>query len=100
MDETNLFECVVTDEYEGYRIDKLISELIDSFSRSYIKKLIDDKKVCRLSSSLNLFSLSQLLLLHLVSYKIQSNYNSDYHHHDDGKNNPTHNMIKRSIINI
>ena len=44
MDE-NLFECVVTDEYEGYRIDKLISELIDSFSRSYIKKLIDDKKV-------------------------------------------------------
>nr|WP_330370321.1 hypothetical protein [Butyrivibrio sp. AE3003] len=38
MDETNLFECVVTDEYEGYRIDKLISELIDSFSRSYIKK--------------------------------------------------------------
>ena len=45
MDETNLFECVVTDEYEGYRIDKLISELIDSFSRSYIKKLIDDKKV-------------------------------------------------------
>ena len=41
MDE-NLFECVVTDEYEGYRIDKLISELIDSLSRTYIKKLIDD----------------------------------------------------------
>ncbi len=39
------FEFVVTDEYEGYRIDKLISELIDSFSRTFIQKLIDDKKV-------------------------------------------------------
>ena len=39
------FEYVVSDEYEGYRIDKLISELMDSFSRTYIKKLIDDKKV-------------------------------------------------------
>nr|WP_297708985.1 RluA family pseudouridine synthase [uncultured Butyrivibrio sp.] len=39
------FEYIVTDEYEGIRIDKLISELIDSFSRTYIKKLIDDKKV-------------------------------------------------------
>lgn len=39
------FEFIVTDEYEGIRIDKLISELIDSFSRTYIKKLIDDKKV-------------------------------------------------------
>ena len=42
MDETNLFECVVTDEYEGYRIDKLISELVESVSRTYIKKLIDE----------------------------------------------------------
>ena len=39
------FDFVVTDEYEGIRIDKLISELIDSLSRTYIKKLIDDKKV-------------------------------------------------------
>ncbi|MDC7295225.1 MULTISPECIES: RluA family pseudouridine synthase [unclassified Butyrivibrio] len=40
-----VFDFYVTDEYEGMRIDKLISELIDSLSRSYIKKLIDDKKV-------------------------------------------------------
>ncbi len=39
------FEYCVTDEYEGLRIDKLISELIDSLSRTYIKKLIDEKKV-------------------------------------------------------
>lgn len=45
MDENNSFEYIVTDEYEGMRIDKLISELIDSFSRSYIKKLIDNGKV-------------------------------------------------------
>ena len=46
MDENHdIFEFVVTDEYEGMRIDKLISELIDSLSRTYIKKLIDDKKV-------------------------------------------------------
>lgn len=42
---SELFEYCVTDEYEGMRIDKLISELIDSLSRTYIKKLIDDKKV-------------------------------------------------------
>lgn len=42
---SDFFECVVTDEYEGMRVDKLISELIDSLSRTYIKKLIDDKKV-------------------------------------------------------
>lgn len=46
MDRDNdRFDFVVTDEYEGMRIDKLISELIESLSRSYIKKLIDDKKV-------------------------------------------------------
>ena len=46
MDQVNdRTEFVVTDEYEGLRIDKLISELMDSFSRSYIKKLIDDDKV-------------------------------------------------------
>jgi 23S rRNA pseudouridine1911/1915/1917 synthase len=44
-DNGSAFEYVVTDEYEGLRIDKLISELIDSLSRSYVKKLIDDKKV-------------------------------------------------------
>ena len=43
--ENDRFEFVVTDEYEGLRIDKLISELMDSLSRSYIKKLIDDNKV-------------------------------------------------------
>ena len=46
MDQiTEVFEFNVTDEYEDMRIDKLISELIDSLSRTYIKKLIDDKKV-------------------------------------------------------
>ena len=46
MDSKNkLFEYVVSDEYEGLRIDKLLSELSPSFSRTYIKKLIDDKKV-------------------------------------------------------
>ena len=44
-ENSNVFECIVTDEYDGLRIDKLISELIDSLSRSYVKKLIDDKKV-------------------------------------------------------
>ena len=39
------FEYIVTDEYEGMRIDKLISELIDSLSRSYIQKLIESDKV-------------------------------------------------------
>ncbi|MBE5838349.1 RluA family pseudouridine synthase [Butyrivibrio sp.] len=43
--ENKLFEYVVSDEYEGLRIDKLLSELSPSFSRTYIKKLIDDKKV-------------------------------------------------------
>ena len=46
MDQNSeVFEFLVTDEYDGMRIDKLISELIDSLSRTYIKKLIDDKKV-------------------------------------------------------
>ena len=43
--ENKLFEYVASDEYEGLRIDKLLSELSPSFSRTYIKKLIDDKKV-------------------------------------------------------
>ena len=43
--KSNDFEFNVTDEYEGYRIDKLISELIDTFSRTYIQKIIDDEKV-------------------------------------------------------
>ena len=45
MEVNNTFEYTVTDEYEGLRIDKLISERIDSLSRSYVKNLIDDKKV-------------------------------------------------------
>ena len=45
MDENKAFDFLVTDEYEGMRIDKLISELIDSLSRSYIQKIIDDKMV-------------------------------------------------------
>ncbi len=43
--KSNDFEFYVTDEYEGFRIDKLISELIETFSRTYIQKLIDDEKV-------------------------------------------------------
>lgn len=43
--ENKIFDFTVTDEYEGIRIDKLISELIDSLSRSYIKKLIDEGMV-------------------------------------------------------
>ncbi len=43
--KSNNFEFYVTDEYDGLRIDKLISELVDSLSRSYIQKLIDDDKV-------------------------------------------------------
>ncbi|MCR4903305.1 MAG: RluA family pseudouridine synthase [Butyrivibrio sp.] len=39
------FHYIVTDEYEDMRIDKLISELIDSFSRSYIQKIIKDSQV-------------------------------------------------------
>lgn len=48
MDENSeKLEFIVTDEYEGLRIDKLISELVDSLSRSFIKKLIDyDKVTC------------------------------------------------------
>ena len=46
MESVNeIFDFTVTDEYEGIRIDKLISELIDSLSRTYIKKLIDDGNV-------------------------------------------------------
>ncbi|SFB67772.1 RluA family pseudouridine synthase [Butyrivibrio sp. YAB3001] len=45
MNNNEVFEFAVTDEYDGMRIDKLISELIDSFSRTYIQKIIDDKKV-------------------------------------------------------
>lgn len=39
------FSYEVTNEYEGFRIDKLISELLPDMSRSYVKKLIDDDKV-------------------------------------------------------
>ena len=43
--KSEFFEFTISDEYDGIRIDKLLSELIDSVSRSYIKKLIDDNKV-------------------------------------------------------
>ena len=43
--KSDIFEFVVSDEYDGMRVDKFISELIDSLSRTYIKKLIDDGKV-------------------------------------------------------
>lgn len=42
---SNRFSYEVTNEYEGFRIDKLISELLPDMSRSYVKKLIDDDKV-------------------------------------------------------
>ena len=45
MDDYKAFDFTVTDEYEGMRIDKLISELISDLSRSYIQKLIDEKLV-------------------------------------------------------
>ena len=61
MDQiNNVFDFYVTDEYEGIRIDKLISELIDSLSRTYIKKLIDDKKVfCNAKNVKASFSVSE-----------------------------------------
>ncbi len=45
MDENKAFDFTVTEEYEGMRIDKLISELMDSLSRSYIQKIIDENNV-------------------------------------------------------
>ncbi|MBE5828909.1 MAG: RluA family pseudouridine synthase [Butyrivibrio sp.] len=64
MDEYKAFDFTVTDEYEGMRIDKLISELMGDLSRSYIQKLIDDKLVtCNgktVKSSLKVSELDQV----------------------------------------
>lgn len=44
-DKTELFSFQITEELEGERIDKCMSILIDSLSRSFIQKLIKDDKV-------------------------------------------------------
>lgn len=36
---------IVSDEYDGIRIDKYLSESLTDFSRSYIQKLIEDGKI-------------------------------------------------------
>ncbi|MCR5101665.1 MAG: RluA family pseudouridine synthase [Butyrivibrio sp.] len=41
---THTFNYSVTIEYEGLRVDKVISLILPDLSRSYIKKLIDDDK--------------------------------------------------------
>ncbi len=41
----DLFKFVITEELEGERIDKCVSMLVDSLSRSYIQKLIKDGAV-------------------------------------------------------
>lgn len=38
----DLFKFIITEELEGERIDKCVSMLVDSLSRSYIQKLIKD----------------------------------------------------------
>lgn len=44
-EELNNFCYVITDESEGERLDKFLSSLMDSLSRSYLQKLIDDGNV-------------------------------------------------------
>lgn len=41
----DIFRFQVTEEYEDERIDKYISQLIDSLSRSFIQKILKDGKV-------------------------------------------------------
>ncbi len=41
----DIFRFQVTEEYEDERIDKYISQLIDSLSRSFIQKMLKDGKV-------------------------------------------------------
>ncbi|WP_044912783.1 RluA family pseudouridine synthase [Butyrivibrio sp. WCE2006] len=41
----NKFNYIASDDMEGERVDKVMSSLSDSMSRSYIQKLIKDKKV-------------------------------------------------------
>lgn len=38
-------ELIVEDEFEGERIDKYVSIFVDSFSRSYLQKLIDSNSI-------------------------------------------------------
>ena len=45
----DVFRFQITEEYEGERIDKCMSMLMDSLSRSYIQKLIKDGQVQVLS---------------------------------------------------
>ena len=40
-----IYNYVITDDLEGERIDKVISELSESFSRTYIRKMLDEKRV-------------------------------------------------------
>lgn len=44
-ENTDMFSFQITEEYEGERIDKCMSLLIDSLSRSFIQKLIKDGQV-------------------------------------------------------
>ncbi len=41
----NFFNFVATEETEDERVDKVLSTLMDSLSRSYIQKLLTDKKI-------------------------------------------------------
>ena len=40
-----LYHYIVTDDFDNERIDKVLSTLSDSFSRTYIKKMLDEKRV-------------------------------------------------------
>lgn len=44
-DKFNEFYFVITEEMEEERVDKCLSELIDSLSRSYIQKLLSEGKI-------------------------------------------------------
>lgn len=44
-DELQEYHFIVSEESEGERIDKYLNELMDSLSRSYIKKLLDSENV-------------------------------------------------------
>lgn len=45
QDISTIFDFVITEEMEDERIDKCLSALIDSLSRSYIQKLFKDGKI-------------------------------------------------------
>lgn len=44
-DYEDIIEFTVTDEMKGKRIDKLLSDMLSSYSRSYLQKLIDNGNV-------------------------------------------------------